>query len=66
MANYMYGEEVAELIENPTTTVTVDLEDYEELVERDAFLSALEAAGVDNWDGYDFAQEIFDTFNSTT
>lgn len=29
-----------------------------ELEERDAWLSALEAAGVDNWEGYDSAREV--------
>ncbi|PNG19736.1 hypothetical protein [Streptomyces cahuitamycinicus] len=29
-----------------------------ELEERDAWLSALEAAGVDNWEGYDNAREL--------
>ncbi len=39
---------------------------YEEFVEmrRDLdWLSALEAAGVDNWEGIDLAQDIFKTFN---
>jgi hypothetical protein len=31
---------------------------YRELLERDNWLSALEAAGVDNWDGYEVAMEI--------
>ncbi len=26
--------------------------EHERLIERDAFLSALQAAGVDNWEGY--------------
>jgi len=30
---------------------------YEELVEAEARLQALEAAGVDNWEGYDEAME---------
>jgi hypothetical protein len=30
-----------------------------ELEEDAQFLEALSAAGVDNWDGYDYAQEIF-------
>ena len=32
----------------------------DKLSERDRFLDALEAAGVDNWEGYDEATEIFD------
>lgn len=30
-----------------------------ELRKRDGFLSCLEAAGVDNWDGYEEAQKMF-------
>ena len=37
---------------------------YRELLERDNFLSALEAAGVDNWDGYSVAHEIMDEWNN--
>lgn len=31
-----------------------------ELEKRDAWLSALEAAGVDNWEGFDVAREVLD------
>ena len=33
-------------------TVTISKAQYAELVERDAFLARLEAAGVNNWEGY--------------
>jgi hypothetical protein len=33
-----------------------------ELQERDRWLCALEAAGVDNWEGMENAQDIFDEF----
>lgn len=42
------------------TLVTVTATEYHELRCREAFLSALEAAGVDNWSGYEVAQEIYD------
>ena len=29
-----------------------------DLKERDKFLGCLEAAGVDNWDGFDYAHEM--------
>jgi hypothetical protein len=32
----------------------------EKLQERDNWLNCLEAAGVDNWDGYDIAQDMRD------
>ena len=32
----------------------------EKLEKRDHFLECLEACGVDNWDGYDFAHEMLD------
>ncbi len=33
-------------------TVTIPKEEYESLLKDSDFLSALEAFGVDNWDGY--------------
>ncbi|CAD2254848.1 hypothetical protein QSH46_021785 [Xanthomonas arboricola pv. juglandis] len=41
-----------------TETVTITRARYVELLEDEEFLSALRAAGVDNWDGYDYALEI--------
>ncbi len=38
--------------------VTITLEEYLELCEAADFLAALTAAGVDNWEGYEAAQEI--------
>jgi hypothetical protein len=35
--------------------------EYEYLVERDEFLGALQAAGVDNWEGYDYAVQYHAT-----
>jgi len=44
-------------------TVSVPRNEYEELLERSAWLSALEAAGVDNWEGSEIAQDIYDERN---
>lgn len=40
------------------TEVTIPAGRFEELTNAEATLSALEAAGVDNWEGYDHAMEI--------
>jgi len=40
-------------------TVTISKDEYEELVEDVKFLRCLEAYGVNNWDGYEAAQEDF-------
>lgn len=40
--------------------VTIPQEEYDQLLEDQAFLYALEAAGVDNWDGYAVAHEIYE------
>lgn len=40
-------------------TVTITKEEYEELVDDQQMLRALESAGVDNWEAYDYAQEIY-------
>lgn len=37
---------------------------FERLENRERFLCALEAAGVDNWDGYEFAYEILNEWDS--
>ena len=41
-------------------TITITQKNFRELVRRDTFLTALEHAGVDNWDGYDYAMELLD------
>jgi len=43
--------------------VQISQDHYEELLERDAWLSALEAAGLDNWEGVDEALVIYDKRN---
>ena len=37
--------------------VLISLKRFEELISNEEKLKALEAAGVDNWDGYDYAIE---------
>jgi len=39
-------------------TVTIPKADYEILVAASDFLDALQAAGVDNWEGYHVAREM--------
>ena len=38
--------------------VTITKEEYDQLQEDSRFLDCLRAAGVDNWEGYDYAFEI--------
>jgi hypothetical protein len=40
-------------------TVTITKEKYDSLVLDSLWLGALEAAGVDNWEGYDFAHDHY-------
>jgi hypothetical protein len=40
-------------------TITITLEEYQDLQDSSKFLMCLHAAGVDNWDGYDWAMEEF-------
>ena len=42
------------------TTIEISTDEYENLCEDSLFLSALEAAGVDNWRGYGEAFKIFE------
>lgn len=39
-------------------TVTIYEDDYKELLDDYKFLKALRKAGVDNWEGYDYAVEL--------
>jgi hypothetical protein len=38
--------------------IEVPIKEYEELQRRSEWLSYLEAAGVDNWEGYDIAYDM--------
>ena len=40
------------------------MDEYSQLLDRDQKLCALEAAGVDNWAGYDEAMNILEEWNS--
>lgn len=44
-------------------TVTISKEEYESLKEDARWLQCLENAGVDNWEGYDFARELLNEEN---
>lgn len=39
-------------------TITISLSEYESLIRAQDKLDALEGAGVDNWEGYDYAMEM--------
>lgn len=39
--------------------VSITLERYVELLDKELQLDALECAGVDNWEGFDDAMEIY-------
>ena len=45
--------------------VAITKEEYERLKERDTFLSCLEQAGVDNWEGYSYAWELMYEYNNS-
>lgn len=47
-------------MENSNETVTISKEEYDSLLEDQHMLQCLQAAGVDNWDGYDLAIEMMD------
>ena len=46
------------MVNNMEETVTISKKEYESLLKDSKKLSALEAAGVNNWDGYDYAIEM--------
>lgn len=41
-------------------------EEYNNLIERDAILTALESCGVDSWDGYDIAMETYQAWSEVS
>jgi hypothetical protein len=41
-------------------------ERYNDLIEEEMLLDALYAAGVDNWDGWDIAMELFEEIKKTS
>ena len=43
-----------------TEMVTITKAEYDELVKDQKFLIALQAAGVDNWDGYEYANSYYE------
>ena len=45
-------------------TVTITKKEYEELKEDASIYRALQAAGVDNWEGWDFAMDLLDEVNN--
>ncbi len=47
------------VVKNSNGTVTINEDYFQELINDSLFLSILEAHGVDNWDGYGYAQEEF-------
>lgn len=47
-------------MDNPKDSITITLTEYNRLLKAETFLDALYAAGVDNWSGYEAAQEIVD------
>jgi len=44
------------------TMITITLAEYNMLNERDFWLNCLENAGVDNWEGFDFACDLRDEY----
>ena len=41
-------------------TIEITRAEYEQLKDDAKFLAALRAAGVDNWNGYDYAMELLE------
>lgn len=49
------------MIRHEDGSVTLTKEEYAEIMSQLDWLDALEAAGVDNWDGYDDAVDILNS-----
>lgn len=44
----------------PEEMISIPKTEYDELIESQKWLQALENAGVNNWEGYDIAQEMME------
>lgn len=53
-----------ELEAENTKTVTITQKEYDDLLEDSLWLTALECAGVDNWDGWEEAQELYNKWKA--
>ena len=42
------------------TEITITKAEYDKLIQDQKFLAALEGAGVDNWDGYEYALDVLE------
>jgi len=51
-------------VDEENETVTITKKEYEDFLEERTFLFALKSAGVDNWSGYDYAVELFSSWES--
>lgn len=40
-------------------TITISVEEYEDLLDKKRWLDYLEGCGVDCWEGYDYAREMY-------
>jgi hypothetical protein len=45
-------------------TITITIEEYKFLKKSAEWLTCLENAGVDNWDGIDYASELLEELNN--
>ena len=45
------------------TMVSISFQEYNQLLKDSDFLNCLQRAGVDNWDGYDYACEEYNDMN---
>lgn len=55
--SHIFGEKMVETFEE---MILIPKKEYDQLIENQKWLRALEAAGVDNWEGCDFAKEALD------
>ncbi len=61
---YTLAREIEEVgpeivMQNDKDSMTIPKEEYEKLIEDANMLAALEGAGVDNWQGYDMAIDLY-------
>lgn len=58
VVHQLLGGNLINKLKHMEETITISKKEYESLLEDSKKLQALEGAGVDNWQGYDYAMEL--------
>lgn len=64
ISDFDFQKKFKSVVDKPT--IEIDVDRYNELIDAEDMLSSLQGAGVDNWQGYEDAMEIYNDIKSNT